>query len=58
MTREELLNMAPNKKQVAVFRSVYEDAPPNPFLILFILPVALFCVIVSHLYEKSNNRNN
>jgi hypothetical protein len=49
--------MAKDKRQVAVIRSIYEDAPPNPILILFTLPVVIFCIIVSHYYEKFNNRN-
>jgi hypothetical protein len=40
-------------KKLAVFKSIYKDAPPNPFLILFILPVALFCVLISYLYERA-----
>jgi len=40
-------------KKLAVFKSIYKDAPPNPFLILFIFPVALFCVLISYLYERN-----
>jgi len=44
--------MANDKRPVKVFRSVISDAPPNPILILFTLPVALYCVLVSYFYEK------
>jgi hypothetical protein len=49
--------MAKDKRPLKVFRSVMEDAPPNPILILFTLPVVIFCIIVSRYYEKINNRN-
>ena len=44
--------MAQNKKPVKVFKSVMSDAPPNPFRMLFALPVALYCVLVSYFHEK------
>ena len=44
--------MATDKRPVKVFRSVISDAPPNPILILFTLPVVLFCIVVSYFYEK------
>lgn len=44
--------MKKDKRPIAIFKSVYKDAPPNPLLILFIIPVALFCVLISYLYER------
>ena len=44
--------MKKDKRPIAIFKSVYKDAPPNPLLILFIVPVALFCVLISYLYER------
>lgn len=44
-------------KSTKVFKSVMEDKPPNPIKILFTLPVALFCVLVSYVYEKFNKRD-
>ena len=48
--------MAKDKRPIKVFKSVMDDAPPNPILILFKLPVALFCIVVSHFYEKFNTK--
>ena len=44
-------------KPTKVFKSVMEDKPPNPIKILFTLPVALFCVLVSCVYEKFDKRD-
>ena len=46
--------MIKGERPTKVFKSVMEDKPPNPFTMLLALPVALFCVIVSYLYEKFN----
>ena len=48
--------MAQNQKPVKVFHTVMEDAPPNPFRMLFALPVALYCVLVSYFHEKFINK--
>ena len=40
-------------KQVKIFRSVFDDAPPNPLLMLLVVPVALFCILINYLYERS-----
>ena len=48
--------MAKDKRPIKIFKSVMDDAPPNPIMILFKLPVALFCILVSHLYEKVNDK--
>ena len=43
--------MEKDEKPIKVFRSVMEDAPPNPFYILLCLPVALFCMVCSFFYD-------
>lgn len=52
----EKKNPNSTNKQVKVFRSVFDDAPPNPLLMLLIVPVALFCVLINYLYEKGTKR--
>ena len=49
--------MVKDKRSTKVFKSVMEDKPPNPIKILFTLPVALFCVLVSYVYERFNKRD-
>ena len=44
--------MEKDKRPIKAFKSVMSDAPPNPIKILFTLPVALFCILVSYVYEK------
>jgi hypothetical protein len=46
--------MIKGERPTKIFKSVMEDKPPNPFLMLFALPVALFCVVVNYLNEKFN----
>ena len=49
--------MVKDNSPTKVFKSVMEDKPPNPIKILFTLPVALFCVLVSCVYEKFDKRD-
>ena len=49
--------MVAANRSTKVFKSIMEDKPPNPLLILFTLPVALFCVLVSYIYEKFDKRD-
>ena len=49
--------MVKDNRPTKVFKSVMEDKPPNPIKILFTLPVALFCVLVSYIYEKFDKRD-
>ena len=50
--------MEKNERPLKVFKSVMEDKPPNPFSILLALPVVLFCVLVSYVYEKFGTKFN
>ena len=38
--------MATDKRQI-------EDKPPHPLMILFTVPVVLFCILIIYLYEIS-----